>query len=243
MGEHLHRAWSPVAHLNAVMNSPAIRSAYNACLPKLSNYATELGQNTGLQRNYRLLKSSSAWKHYTPAQRKLVEDALRDFRLAGVDLAPEKRPASGKFMQELSKLQSQFEENLLDATQGWFKQVTATDSLNGIPETVRARARHEAQTRNLEGHVFTLDYPSYSTLMTYADDRGLREEMYRAYVTRASDQGPDAGRWDNSRICGPSCNCGTRPPHSPALEISPNIPWPARWCIRRGKCSPFSRIW
>ncbi|MDE2346841.1 MAG: M3 family metallopeptidase [Gammaproteobacteria bacterium] len=200
MGERLHHAWSPVAHLNAVMNSPAIRAAYNACLPKLSNYATELGHNTGLQRKYLLLKSSAAWKRYTPAQRKLVEDALRDFQLAGVDLAPDQKARFREIMQELSRLQAKFEENLLDATQGWFKQVTDADSLRGIPATAQARARHEAQARGLEGHVFTLDYPSYSTLITYADDRALREEMYRAYSTRASDQGPDAGRWDNSRI-------------------------------------------
>ncbi|MGA9855112.1 MAG: M3 family metallopeptidase [Gammaproteobacteria bacterium] len=199
LDERLHRAWSPAAHLNAVMNSPAIREAYNACLPKISDYATELDQNEGLQHSFARLQSGPAWQTYAVAQRKLIEDALRDFRLAGVDLPPEKKTRFREIMRELSKLQSKFEENLLDATQGWSKQVTAEGDLRGIPENALARARHEAQTRGLEGHVFTLDYPSYSTVITYAEERSLREEIYHAYATRASDQGPNAGRWDNSQ--------------------------------------------
>jgi len=199
LDERLHRAWSPAAHLNAVMNSPAIREAYNACLPKISDYATELDQNVQLQHSYVQLQSGSAWKTYNAAQRKLIEDALRDFRLAGVNLPAEKKMRFREIMQELSTLQAKFEENLLDATQGWFKQVTSENSLRGIPATALVRARHEAQIRDLEGQVFTLDYPSYSTVITYANDRSLREEMYCAYTTRASDQGPNDGRWDNSQ--------------------------------------------
>ncbi len=200
LDERLHRAWSPAAHLNAVMNSPALREAYNRCLPKLSDYATELDQNEKLQYAFTSLKSSAEWQAYNRAQHKLVDDALRDFRLAGVDLPPEKKTRFREIMQELTTLQAKFEQNLLDATQGWFRQVTSVSALSGIPETAMTRARNEALSRGLEGHVFTLDYPSYSTLITYADDRGLREEMYRAYTTRASDQGPNAGGWDNSQI-------------------------------------------
>jgi oligopeptidase A len=200
LDERLHRTWSPAAHLNAVMNSPAIRQAYNACLPKLSDYATELDQNERLESGYSRLKAGSEWHNYSAAQRKLIEDALRDFHLAGVNLAPDKKTRFREIMQALSKLQAKFEENLLDATQEWFKQVTDESSIKGIPETALARARHEAQARGLEGHVFTLDYPSYSSVITYADDCSLRQQMYRAYNTRASDQEPNAGRWDNSRI-------------------------------------------
>ena len=200
LDERLHRAWSPTAHLNAVMNSPELRAAYNACLPKLSKYHTELGQNEKLQRGYQTLKSGSEWPSYSAAQRKLVEDALRDFRLTGVDLPPEKKQRFSTLMQELSKLEAKFEENLLDATQGWFKHLPGTQTPGGIPEAALARARHAAKSRQLDGYVFTLDHPSYSSVITHADDRALREEMYNAYVTRASDRGPNAGRWDNSTV-------------------------------------------
>ncbi len=200
LDERLHRAWSPTAHLNAVMNSPELRAAYNACLPKLSKYHTELGQNEKLQRGYQTLKSGSEWPSYSAAQRKLVEDALRDFRLTGVDLPPEKKQRFSTLMQELSKLEAKFEENLLDATQGWFKHLPGTQTPGGIPEAALARARHAAKSRQLDGYVFTLDHPSYSAVITHADDRALREEMYNAYVTRASDRGPNAGRWDNSTV-------------------------------------------
>lgn len=196
--ERLHRTWSPCAHLNAVMNAPDIRKAYNACLPKLSEYNTSLGQNQALQRGYQALQSSPAWTSYSAAQQKLVEHALRDFRLAGVNLSPEKKRRFRHVMQELSTLEAKFEENLLDATQGWFRHVAAEDGVRGIPQTSLERARHEAELRKLQGWVFTLDFPSYSAVITHADDRTLRADMYEAYSTRASDQGPNAGRWDNS---------------------------------------------
>ncbi|MGA9852457.1 MAG: M3 family metallopeptidase [Gammaproteobacteria bacterium] len=200
LDERLHRAWSPATHLNAVMNSPEIRQAYNACLPKLSEYDTELGQNDALQRGYAALKAGTEWPAYAAGQRKLIEDALRDFRLAGVDLPPEKKLRFRDIMQRLSQIEAKFEENLLDATQGWFKHITDLNMLRGIPESALTRARHEAQSRQLDGWVFTLDYPSYSGVVTHADDRNLREQMYHAYVTRASDQDPNAGRWDNGPI-------------------------------------------
>ncbi len=199
LDQRLHRTWSPAAHLNAVMNSPDIRQAYNACLPKLSDYATELDQNEQLQHGYAELQSGPEWQTYNAAQRKLIEDALRDFKLAGVNLPADKKNRFRKIMQDLSKLEAKFEENLLDATQGWFKQVTEESSLGGIPQAALTRALYEAQSRGLQGHVFTLDYPSYSAVITYADERSLREQMYRAYTTRASDQGPNAGRWDNTQ--------------------------------------------
>ncbi|MGH8292865.1 MAG: M3 family metallopeptidase [Gammaproteobacteria bacterium] len=199
LGDRLHRAWSPAAHLNAVMNTPAIRAAYNACLPKISDYDTELGQNAALQRRYAAVKHSPAWPQYSTAQHKLMDDALRDFRLAGVNLPAAEKARFRDIMQRLTKLEAKFEENLLDATQGWIKHVPHAAQLSGLPATAVSRARHEAETRKLKGWVFTLDYPSYAAVSTYADDRSLREEMYRAYVTRASDQGPDAGRWDNSQ--------------------------------------------
>src|SRR6185312_11052921 len=200
LGDRLHRVWAPVAHLNATMSNPDLRKAYNACLPKLSEYSTELGQDAGLQRGFRLLKESLAWKQYSPAQQKLIEDALLDFRLAGVDLPPEKKARFKEVSQQLSKLDARYEENLLDATQGWAKQEEDESRLTGIPADALAQARHEAERRSLKGWVFTLDYPSYSAVITHADDRELRRELYAAFATRASDQGPIAGRWDNTEV-------------------------------------------
>ncbi|HEX5339415.1 MAG TPA: M3 family metallopeptidase [Gammaproteobacteria bacterium] len=200
LDQRLHQVWSPAAHLNAVMNTPAIRAAYNACVPKLSDYETELGQNAALQHAYAALKSSAAWNGFKPAQRKLVDDALRDFRLAGVDLPEDKKARFRELMQQLASLQAKFEENLLDATQTWFKQIPDEAMLAGLPVTALQQARQTAESRGLTGWVFTLDYPSYAAIITHADDRGLREEFYHAYVTRASDRGPAAGRWDNTRI-------------------------------------------
>lgn len=200
LSERLHRAWAPAAHLNAVLNSPEMRAAYNACLPKISDYESELGQNEKLERHYAALKQSRAWPGYSAAQRKLIEDALRDFRLSGVSLPPDRKARFRSLMQALSRLEAKFEENLLDATEGWYCRINDADRLRGLPQTALQQARHAAQSRRLDGYVFTLDYPSYAAVITYADDRSLREQLYSAYMTRASDQGPNAGRWDNTVI-------------------------------------------
>src|SRR5690348_7902882 len=145
LADRLHRAWAPVGHLNAVKSSPELRAAYNACLAPLADYDTELGQNEALQRGYQTLKSGAEWKGYSPAQRKLVEDALRDFRLAGVDLPPEKKARFRAVMQELTQLEAKFEDNVLDATQGRVIPVSDEARLAGIPATAVARARTEAE--------------------------------------------------------------------------------------------------
>jgi len=200
LADRLHRAWAPAGHLNAVMSNKELRAAYNACLARLAEYDTELGQNAALQRGYRALKSGPEWSAYSPAQRKLVDDALRDFRLAGVDLPPEKKTRFGAVMQELSQLEAKFADNVLDATQGRVTHLTDEARTAGIPAAALARAEQEARERKLPGWVFTLDYPAYSAVVIHADDRALRQEMYTAFITRASDRGPDAGRWDNSAV-------------------------------------------
>ncbi|HEV7165324.1 MAG: M3 family metallopeptidase [Gammaproteobacteria bacterium] len=200
LADRLHRAWAPAAHLNSVMSGKGLRDAYNACLARLAEYDTELGQNAALQRGYQALKTGPEWAGYSPAQHKLVDDALRDFRLAGVDLPPEKKTRFREVMQELTQREAKFEDNVLDATQGRITQVRDATRTAGIPAAAVERARREAEERKLEGWVFSLDYPAYSAVIIHADDRSLREEMYTAYLTRASDQGPDAGRWDNGVI-------------------------------------------
>ncbi|MEA3277345.1 MAG: oligopeptidase A [Pseudomonadota bacterium] len=190
----LSRVWSPVGHLNSVMNSDELRQAYNACLPKLSDYGTEMGQNLALFEGYRAVASQ---EHLEPPQRKLLANALRDFHLSGVDLPAEKKERYKVISQELSRLTSKYEENLLDATNAWSKVLTDEAVLAGLPASAKDLARQTAEQRAEEGWVLTLDFPSYLPVMTYADDRELRHEVYRAYSTRASDQGPHAGQWDN----------------------------------------------
>ena len=200
MDDRLSRVWSPVSHMNSVMNSEALRDAYNACLPKLSEYGTEMGQNVGLYEAYKAVKDSSDYDRLDTAQKKVIENALRDFHLSGVDLPNDKKDRFKEIRQQLSQLTTKFEENVLDATQGWTRQVEDEARLAGLPESAQAMAKQAAAQKELNGWLFTLDFPSYFAVMTYADDRDLRSEMHEAFVTRASDQGPNAGKWDNSQV-------------------------------------------
>jgi oligopeptidase A len=200
MEERLSRIWSPVGHMNAVVNSEALRAAYNACLPKLSDYATEMGQHTRLYQAFKSIAEGPEYARLDTAQRKVVNNALRDFRLSGVALGEQDKQRYKAIMQELSRLTSKFSENLLDATQAWSKRITDTGQLHGLPESAVSLARQNAEREGVEGWLFNLEFPSYFPVLTYADDRELRREMYVAYVTRASDEGPNAGQWDNGPI-------------------------------------------
>lgn len=196
----LERAWSPVSHLNAVCNQPELRSAYEACLPKLSEYWTELGQNKGLLRAYQALAESADAQQLDTAQRTLLNNALRDFRLSGIDLAPEQQVRYGQIQMRLSELGNQFSNQLLDATQAWNKHITQVEALAGLPDSALAQLAQAAQAKEQSGWLITLDFPSYHAVMTYAEDRALRAEVYNAYCTRASEQGPHAGAWDNGPV-------------------------------------------
>lgn len=200
MDDRLNRVWSPVSHMNSVVNSDELREAYNACLSKLSEYATELGQNEALYRGYKAIAESDEFANLDTAQQKIIKNALRDFHLSGVDLPADKKQRYKEIQQRLSSLTTKFEENLLDATHAWHKQITDEAQLSGLPESARAMAKQAAAEKELDGWVFTLDFPSYFAVMSYADARELRSEMHEAYVTRASDQGPNAGQWDNSGV-------------------------------------------
>ncbi|MGZ8215799.1 oligopeptidase A [Methylomagnum sp.] len=197
LDDRLNKAWSPVSHMNSVVNSDELREAYNACLPLLSEYATEVGQNEDLYRAYHSLADSPDFASLETAQRKIIDNALRDFRLSGVDLPPAQKDRFKEIAQELSRLGSKFQDNLLDATQGWTKHIEDESLLAGLPDSAKLLARQTAAAQSKEGWVFTLEFPSYVAIMTYADSRELRQEFYTAYATRASDQGPNAGQWDN----------------------------------------------
>ncbi|PLR36923.1 oligopeptidase A [Chimaeribacter coloradensis] len=198
--DRLSRIFSPVSHLNSVKNSPELRAAYEQCLPLLSEYSTWVGQHAGLYQAYRDLKEGDNFARLTAPQQKAVDNALRDFELSGIGLSPEKQKRYGEISTRLSELGSTYSNNVLDATMGWSKLITDVNDLAGMPESALAAAQALAESKGQEGYLLTLDIPSYLPVMTYCDNQALREEMYRAYGTRASDQGPNAGKWDNSAV-------------------------------------------
>jgi oligopeptidase A len=195
----LSRVWSPIGHLNAVANSTAMREAYNECVPLLTEYASELGQNAALQAAYaRVLEQEGA--ALDAEQRKVLENALRDFRLAGVDLPPEKQARYREVAQRLAQLGTKFAENVLDAGRAYTRHVTNGAALAGLPANTIDRAAADARDANQPGWLFKLDQPTYVTIMASAENEQLRRDIYEAWVTRASDMGPSAGRFDNQEI-------------------------------------------
>jgi oligopeptidase A len=198
--DKLSRLWSPVSHMNSVVSNDQLRQAHDACLPLLSEYSTWVGQHKGLYQAYKAIKDSAEFAALSQPQQKVIDNTLRDFELSGVALADDKKKRFAEIQSRLSDLSSAFSNNLMDATLGWNKHITNEDELAGLPESALDAAAQAARQKDLQGWLFTLDIPSYLPVMMYADNRELREEMYRAFSTRASDQGPNAGKWDNSEI-------------------------------------------
>lgn len=198
--DKLERAWSPIRHMNAVINSTKIYNAYNACLPKLSAYATETRQNQDLFKAYQQIKTNDNYLSLDVAKQKVILNTLRDFRLSGINLDTTKQLRFKIISQELSSLASRYEANILDATCAWSKLITDSNLLSGIPELTLLQARQEAKKQNKSGWLLDLQAPTYLAIVTYADHRELRKEFYTAFSTRASDQGPHNKQLDNSQI-------------------------------------------
>ncbi len=198
--DKLNKTWSPISHMNSVVNTDELRDAYNACLPKLSEYSTEMGQNKALFKAYQYIESNTAFKSLDKAQQKIVQNSLRDFHLSGINLSEHEQLRYKQISQELSRLSSKYEENLLDATSAWTKHITDIELLAGLPESALIQAKQAAKSQDKDGWVISLQFPSYIAVMTYADNRELRKEHYTAFATRASELGPNAGEWDNSNI-------------------------------------------
>ncbi len=195
--ERLGRTFAPVSHLHGVKDSPELREAYSEALEKLTEHGTELGQNRALYEAVKAVREAPGFAGMDLARRTVVEDSLRGFRLSGVALEEPARSRFKDIQNQLSKVETEFEEAVLDATDAWTRPV-ADDELAGIPESARAMLRTMAQEKNLEGHLATLKGPVVQAILTFADNRALREQLYTAYNTRASDQGPQAGTHDNS---------------------------------------------
>ncbi len=195
----LSRVWSPIGHLNAVANSAPMREAYNQCVQLYTEYSSELGQNAALQAAYaRVLETQGG--ALDPQQRKVVENALRDFRLAGVDLPPDKKARYREVVQRLAQLGTKFAENVLDAGRAYTRHVANGGVLAGLPPNTIDRAAADAIEAGQSGWLFKLDQPTYVTIMASAENEELRRDFYEAWVTRASDLGPSANRFDNQPI-------------------------------------------
>jgi oligopeptidase A len=198
--DELERSWNPVSHLNAVMNSAELRTAHDACLPLLSDYGTFVGQHEGLYKAFKSLRDSAEFTSLSEAQRKVIDDTLRDFTLSGIALPPDQKKRYADIMARKAELTSTFSNNLLDATDNWHYLVTDEGVLAGLPQSAIDAAAATAHEHDQQGWRFGLDIPSYLPVMTYADSSELRRIMYQAFSTRASDQGPQAGQYDNSAI-------------------------------------------
>lgn len=196
----LNLFWSPVSHLNSVMNNEQLREVYKTCLPKLSQYYTELGQNVSLYQATLALKTSDSYAHMPLERQTQIDHSIRDFKLSGVSLNTEEKQRYAEIAQALSKLTTEFSDNVLDATNAWSKLLSNEQMLKGLPDSAIAAAKQRAQDKGEAGYLINLEFPSYMAVMMFSDDRALRQEMYTAFCTRASDQGPHAGIYDNSDI-------------------------------------------
>ena len=203
-GERLSRAWSVVGHLHSVNDVPPWREAYNALLPEVSSFHAELGQNLALFAKFKALSETAEFSKLSPARRRIVENDLRDFRLSGAELAEDQKPRFKEIQEELSALGAKFSENLLDATNAHAEWITDKVDLAGLPEDAKAAASEAAakddDVAKRAGWKFTLHAPSYMPVLQFCDNRGLRERMYRAYATRASEFGK--AEWDNGPLIG-----------------------------------------
>ncbi len=200
--EHLSRAWGQVGHLNMVMNSPELREVYNANLPKVTQYYAELSQNLALFQKYKAIRNSAGFTALNVEQKKVIENELRDFRLGGAELPQDQKARFMAIQEELSELTAKFSDNLLDATNAYTCVIDDEKDLSGIPADERQVAAEAAQEAGKKGWLFTLKAPSYGPVMQYADNRALRERMYRAYTTRASELLAEGSKleWNNTPL-------------------------------------------
>jgi len=204
--DELERFWAPIGHLNSVSNAEPLRQAYNACLPKLSAYRTWLGQHRALYEAYQAVAEADPAVDAVPGRRRALDNALRDFILAGVALEPAGRARFAELSQRLATLSAGFSDNLLDATDAWSLTVNE-ERLAGLPESTRSAARRNAEAAGESGYRLVLDGPTYLAVMAHGRDRNLREAIYTAWQTRASDQGPQAGSWDNTGVMHEILDC------------------------------------
>lgn len=229
--DQFHRYWSCVSHCHHVVDTPELRTSYNTCLPLISDYSTWLSQNESLYNAINTIATSQQYQQLSVAQKKAIDNALRDFRLAGVHLPLDKKLELAELDKQLSQLTSQFEQNLLDATQAWTHLITDEKQLAGLPDSALMAAKAAAQEKKMDGWLLSLEMPSYIAVMTYADSRELRQKLYTGYITRASDQaqGSDVKKWDNSSVMEAILRCRYEKaqclgfPNYPTYSLTPKM--------------------
>ncbi len=194
------KVWGVASHLNGVQNTPEYRKAYDECLPEVSEYSSWAGQYKPLYDLMKSIQKSDAFSLLTRAQQRSIKNTIRDFVLSGVDLPADRQQRYAEICTELSQLETAYANNVLDATHNYVLHITDEDDLKGLPAGVRSLARSEAKRRELEGWAFTLDFPSYRPFITYSEKRELREKIYKAYQTRASEYGENPDKWDNAPL-------------------------------------------
>ena len=198
--DKLGKFWSPISHLNSVMNNDALRRVYEACIPKLSDYGTQISHNRKLYEAIQSIVDGDEYATLDEAQQKILNNELRDFKLSGVSLSADKKEQFADISKTLSELANQFDNNVLDATKAWTREISDDAELAGIPDLMKRQFKLAAEQQDKKGWLVTLEMPSYIAVIMHADNRQLRQDIYEAYTTRASDQGPNAGKWDNSEV-------------------------------------------
>jgi len=200
LGDEVDQLWGPLSHLHGVSNRDDIRAAFDECLPKLTAYATQMGQNKALYLAFVDLLKSDDFNQLSQSKQQFVKLQIRDFKLAGVALNPQKQKEYGELKQQMAELSTQFSNHLMDATESWSKHVTDSEGLLGLPESALQQAQEAAKSKGLDGYLLKLDFSCYHSVMTFAEKSDLRQEIYQAFNTRASDQGPYGGQFDNTQV-------------------------------------------
>ena len=200
--ESLGRSWSVISHLNSVADTPELRAAYGEMLPQVTAFFSSLSQNLALYDKFKVIQNSSEFSKLSTAQKKVIENALRDFRLGGAELTDAQKPRFAQIQDEQAILGKAFSDHVLDATDGFVHLIADEAELAGLPEDAITAAADTAKQKNLEGWAFSLHFPSYYPVMQYSENRALRQLMYQAYVTRASELAPQFTNgkleWDNT---------------------------------------------
>lgn len=198
--DRLNQVSHPVIYMTSVLDNPEIRLANEACLLLISDHEIWVGQHKPLYEAYKAIQAREDFSTLDQAKQQAVNNFLRDAKLKGIDLAPEEQVRFTEISRRLTEISSKFSSNVLDATMGWSKHILDKNLLSGLPESALEAAKEKAVAAKKEGYFFSLEYPSFISVMTYCDNRKLRAEIYEAYVTRASDMGPNANKWDNTKL-------------------------------------------